>query len=41
MEAEFGIILNRDLESNQINLEYLLNSISTIHPIIEIHNKVF
>ena len=41
MEAEFGIILNRDLEPNQINLEYLLDSIETIHPIIEIHNKVF
>ena len=41
MEAEFGIILNRDLEPNLINLEYLLDSISTIHPIIEIHNKVF
>ena len=41
MEAEFGIILNRDLEPNQINYEYLLDSIDTIHPIIEIHNKVF
>ena len=41
MEAEFGIILNRDLEPNQINSEYLLDSIDTIHPIIEIHNKVF
>lgn len=41
MEAEFGITLNRDLEPNQINFEYLLDSIETIHPIIEIHNKVF
>lgn len=41
MEAEFGITLNRDLEPNQINSEYLLDSIDTIHPIIEIHNKVF
>ena len=29
MEAEFGIILNRDLEPNQINSEYLLDSIDT------------
>ena len=41
MEAKFGITLNRDLEPNQINSEYLLDSIDTIHPIIEIHNKVF
>ena len=41
MEAEFGITSNRDLEPNQINSEYLLDSIDTIHPIIEIHNKVF
>ena len=41
MEAEFGITLNRDLEPYQINSEYLLDSIDTIHPIIEIHNKVF
>ena len=41
MEAEFGITLNRDLKPNQINSEYLLDSIDTIHPIIEIHNKVF
>ena len=41
MEAEFGIILNRNLEPNQINHEYLLVLISIIHPIIEIHNKVF
>ena len=41
MEAEFGITLNRDLEPYQINSEYLLDSIDAIHPIIEIHNKVF
>ena len=41
MEAEFRITLNRDLEPYQINSEYLLDSIDTIHPIIEIHNKVF
>ena len=33
--------MNRDLEPNQINFEYILDSIDTIHPIIEIHNKVF
>ena len=41
MEAEFGIVLNRDLTPEFVNLEYILDSIETIHPIIEIHNLVF
>ena len=41
MEAEFGIILNRDLTPEFVNLDYILDSIETIHPIIEIHNLVF
>ena len=41
MEAEFGIVLNRDLTPELVNLDYILDSIQTIHPIIEIHNLVF
>ena len=41
MEAEFGIKLNRDLIPELVNLDYILDSIETIHPIIEIHNLVF
>ena len=41
MEAEFGIILSRDLNKNNFSFEYLQNSIETVHPIIEIHNLVF
>lgn len=41
MEAEFGIVLNRDLTPELVNLDYILDSIETIHPIIEIHNLVF
>jgi len=41
MEAEFGIVLNRDLKPDLMNLDYILMSIETIHPIIEIHNLVF
>ena len=41
MEAEFGTILNRDLKPELVNLDFILNSIETIHPIIEIHNLVF
>ena len=41
MEAEFGIKLKRNLESKNICLEYILDSIETIHPIIEIHNLIF
>lgn len=41
MEAEFGIVLNRDIQPELFSFEYLLDSVETIHPIIEIHNLVF
>ncbi|MDC0544934.1 hypothetical protein OAO00_00355 [Pelagibacteraceae bacterium] len=41
MEAEFGIILNRDLKSENISFEYILESIDSIFTLIEIHNLVF
>ena len=41
MEAEFGIILNRDLNKDKISFEYILHSIESIYPLIEIHNLVF
>ena len=41
MEAEFGIILNRDIEPELVSFDYILNSIGTIHPLIEIHNLIF
>lgn len=41
MEAEFGIILNRDLNKDNISFEYILNSVESIYPLIEIHNLVF
>ena len=41
MEAEFGIKLKRTLKPENISLEYILDSIETIHPIIEIHNLIF
>ena len=41
MEAEFGIRFNRDLDPQKVNFEYVLASIDSIHPIIEIHNLIF
>ncbi|MDC0472400.1 hypothetical protein OAN27_00335 [Pelagibacteraceae bacterium] len=41
MEAEFGIILNRDLKPEKVSLEYILDSIYSIYTLIEIHNLVF
>lgn len=41
MEAEFGIILNRDLQPQNISFQYILDSIDSIYPLIEIHNLVF
>jgi 2-keto-4-pentenoate hydratase len=41
MEAEFGIILNRELKPELISFEYILDSIESIYPLIEIHNLVF
>jgi len=41
MEAEFGIILNRDLKPDLVTFDYILESIEAIFPLIEIHNLVF
>ena len=41
MEAEFGSFFNRDLRSEDILLEYMLDSIDLIYPLIEFHNLVF
>ncbi len=41
MEAEFGIILNRDINPDLVSFEYILESIQSIYPLIEIHNLVF
>ena len=41
MEAEFGIILENDIEPNKTELKDLINSIKSVHPVIEIHNFVF
>ena len=41
IEAEFGIMLNRDLEPDLVSFEYILNSVETIHPLLEIHNLIF
>ena len=37
MEAEFGIILNRDIKPEFVTYDYILNSIEAIFPLIEIH----
>ena len=41
MEAEFGIILNRDIKPEFVTYDYILNSIEAIFPLIEIHNLIF
>ena len=41
MEAEFGIILNRDIKIELASIKYILESIEGIYPLIEIHNLVF
>ena len=41
MEAEFGVILNRDLKPELFSFSYMLDSIEGIYPLIEIHNLVF
>ena len=41
MEAEFGIILNKDLKPDLFSFDYMLDSIEGIYPLIEIHNLVF
>ena len=41
MEAEFGVILKRDIKPDIATFDYILNSIEGIYPLIEIHNLVF
>jgi len=41
MEAEFGVILSRDLKPELASFNYILDSIEGIYPLIEIHNLVF
>ena len=41
MEAEFGVILNRDINPDLVSFDYILDSVQSIYPLIEIHNLVF
>jgi 2-keto-4-pentenoate hydratase len=41
MEAEFGVILNRDVKPELSSFDYILESIKGVYPLIEIHNLVF
>ena len=41
MEAEFGIKLNRDIDPNLASFDYIMKSVHSIYPLIEIHNLVF
>jgi len=41
MEAEFGVILNRDIKPELASFDYILQSIEGIYPLIEIHNLFF
>jgi 2-keto-4-pentenoate hydratase len=41
MEAEFGVKLNRDIDPKLASFNYILDSIESIYPLIEIHNLVF
>mgnify|MGYP001181495913 CR=1 FL=1 len=41
MEAEFGIKLHRDIDPNLASFDYIINSVHSIYPLIEIHNLVF
>ena len=41
MEAEFGVILNRDIKPEFASFDYILESIQGIYPLIEIHNLIF
>ena len=41
MEAEFGIIMGRDLPPDQKNVDYIEKSVESICPLIETHNYVF
>ena len=41
IEAEFGIILNRDIKAELSSFDYILESIEGIYSLIEIHNLIF
>ena len=41
MEAEFGVTLNRDINPELVSFDYILESVQSIYPLIEIHNLVF
>jgi len=41
MEAEFGVILKRDIKPELVSFDYILDSIEGIYPLIEIHNLIF
>ena len=41
MEAEFGVILNRDIKPELVSFDFILDSIEGIYPLIEIHNLIF
>ena len=41
MEAKFGITLNRNIDPKLVTPEYIIKSIESIYPLIEIHNLVF
>jgi 2-keto-4-pentenoate hydratase len=41
MEAEFGVILSRDIKPELLSYNYILQSIESVYPLIEIHNLVF
>ena len=41
MEAEFGVILNRNIKPELSSFDYILQSIEGIYPLIEIHNLIF
>ena len=41
MEAEFGVKLNRDINPELASFDYILESVQSIYPLIEIHNLVF
>jgi 2-keto-4-pentenoate hydratase len=41
MEAEFGVILSRDIKPEIASYNYILDSIESICPLIEIHNLIF
>ena len=41
MEAEFGVILSRDLKPELASYNYIFDSIVSICPLIEIHNLIF